>query len=417
MISIKQVVILALLWSCSCSSSQKRSEAYESFGDDATVPIDVGNKDSRHPIDTDIEREIDNAESGVQYNTWVPPLTSETASVWSREVGWRDSEKPFSTGLTSVYGRYNIDASSIWSDTRGVYALISYSDIESRTDNYTGLYLNDGTGWTEIYRIDLSGYLYLSGIPQGPQILYGSGLSCGIEFLQNGERECQVGFAEVNGIFVVDQDLIYAVQGRDVIRYREGKWRLLAELPKAETVESDFDSIVFSRAIWGNEQVVAVVGEVDQEGVVFTVNPQTGIAERRVDAPNGKYWKVWGFNQNDIWASTIGGLFQSNGQLIHFNGENWETVWTDDDGGGGIRGMWGDKGVLYFYTRNTFGYWNGEQIRVVAHMARGEDVEFAGLWGNSESEIFLSILKGKSDNPKIGELLIARYDGSNLRLF
>lgn len=417
----KHVLVLVLLWSYSCSTSSKRTVEDEPSNIDASVDIDANNvpskTDERSAVDAGDESvseniEFEGGDSNGQANGWRPPLTDETASVWSQEVGWKNSKRPFATGLKSVYTGY-IEASSVWSDTRGVYALVSSSENETEFSYYTGLYFNDGTGWAEIYSVDLGGFIRLSGISNGPQILYGDGFSCGIEFVQDGERMCQVGFARVDGVFVVDQNLIYAVYDRYVIRYSDGKWNQIAELRPAVPEENGYDPI-FPRAIWGDEQVVVVVGH---NGVVFVVDPRTGAVQQQLDAPNENYWTVWGFTERDIWAGSISDMFKSPGTLVQFDGEQWKTIWTDDEWCGGIRGMWGDAGILYFHTRNKFGYWDGERINIVAHVPCQERVKFTGLWGNSVSEVFLSILNGNPDNPINGEILMSWYDGAQLRLF
>jgi len=366
-------------------------------------------------VDTSIEsnsrtKSADRISYDKQAIAWHPPLSNETSSVWNHEVGWKDSGKPFSTGSSSVYQGF-IETSSVWSDPRGVYALISYSEYEPDFYGYTKLYLNDGTEWAEIYSVDLiSSTLHLSGISNGPQIFYGTAIACGIEFIENGERMCQIGMPSVDGLFVVHQELVYVVQGSHVIRYHNGKWLQFAELTKANSEEAT-NSSINSRAVWGNERFVVVVGD---DGLISIYNPETAVFELQPNVPNKNYWKVWGFSERDIW---VGSMDLSPGSLVHSNGEDWKIVWTEDNRCGGIRGMWGDRGILYFHTSNQFGFWDGEQIHIVAQVPCNSGVRFTGLWGNSDSEVFISVLKGNPENAINGEILVVWYDGSTLRLF
>jgi hypothetical protein len=58
---------------------------------------------------------------------------------------------------------------------------------------------------------------------------------------------------------------------------------------------------------------------------------------------------LWGSGPDDVWAT---GGDASSGELLHFGGSFWSTVWTTPAGVGRLIGVWGADGALYVAATN-----------------------------------------------------------------
>jgi hypothetical protein len=90
--------------------------------------------------------------------------------------------------------------------------------------------------------------------------------------------------------------------------------------------------------------------------------------------------------------------------------------------------MWGADGILYFITETQFARWNGTAVEVLAHwprmwheaptMACVSDLTPVALWGNSPTEVFLTVAR---PNPARGfstycdGVAVLWWDGTTLR--
>jgi hypothetical protein len=391
----------------------EQCEAPSNFGGHTCMSLGQGSGVLRcDPLrcifDTSMCFQDDGAISIVDSSTqapWRPPFETDEEPIWSDEPGWEMSADLFSTGKDPNKGWY-VDSCDIWSDTRGVYALVSLRnnyEEDVQVGEGGNVFFNDGTGWTSIYSDDTPrSYAGFSGFPQGPLVFYGFlELECGIVLMEDGERSCTTGLNYVTDLFVVDANLAYATYENRVLVYEGNSWYQLAEA-------IDPTSGVNTRAIWGNENVVAVA---DSIGIHKYERDRNSVFETQTDAPDGDYSLVWGFSENDIWAAT-------RRFLVHFDGEDWQIIWDcANNCGRGIRGMWGDDGKLYFHTSNQFARWNGSQIEILARWADNKGVEIQDIWGNSPSEVFLCVLDGEPENPIYGETLLVWFDGEQLRQF
>jgi hypothetical protein len=58
---------------------------------------------------------------------------------------------------------------------------------------------------------------------------------------------------------------------------------------------------------------------------------------------------LWGTGPDDVWAT--GGDAMS-GELLHFGGSSWSTVWTTPASVGRLTSVWGADGALYVAATN-----------------------------------------------------------------
>jgi hypothetical protein len=58
---------------------------------------------------------------------------------------------------------------------------------------------------------------------------------------------------------------------------------------------------------------------------------------------------LWGSGPDDLWAT---GGDAASGELLHFGGEFWSTVWTTPAGVGRLTGVWGTDDALYVAATN-----------------------------------------------------------------
>jgi hypothetical protein len=188
---------------------------------------------------------------------WKPPI-DELA-----EPKWKSSGDTLCTEMQT-----NIMSHSVWSDSRGVFVLVSgsgngdyyyeYEDTLIPTDVGTPIsvimppgfgtcvgegcpsikiYFNDGNGWETIYQEDQIPDIgwdesQLTGFDKGPLVVYGyhemffeeGGTSaCGLATIENGTKTCEPIYY-VDDVFIVNDDLAYAIYDGEVIRYNGDSW-------------------------------------------------------------------------------------------------------------------------------------------------------------------------------------------------
>jgi hypothetical protein len=337
--------------------------------------------------ETDGEAATDSGAPPATPGFWKPPVEDPYRINWPDEIGWKDSDEALCSGhqgfLASV---------SIWSDPRGVFALVKSAEIADTIVH------NDGTGWRELFSSSsFPPYVGLTGFPQGPLVVYGD-FSCGVMLVENGEVTCSAGVYFVREVFVVNDSLAYAVYDNRVIHYDGANWTQLGE--PLDTAEE-----FLPRDIWANEQTVVIV---EQQNVFF-YDPDAAGFYRPQGIPAAQYRSVWGFAGDDIWIGTSGG------ELLHFDGSQWRVVAAVDRS---IRGLWGDSGELFLHTGNSFARLEGDRIQILTKWSDDavDNVYVTRLWGNSATEVFLSILDTTAQS-SCGSAYVVWYDGRDFRRF
>lgn len=319
---------------------------------------------------------------------WKPPVEDPYRINWPDEIGWKDSDEALCSGhqgfLASV---------SIWSDPRGVFALVKSAEIADTIVH------NDGTGWRELFSSSsFPPYVGLTGFSQGPLVIFGD-FTCGVQLLEDGAVTCSAGVTFVRGVFVVNEALAYGVYENRVIHYDGVNWTQLGQ--PLDTAEE------FTwRALWANEQTVVIV---EQQNVFF-YDPDAAGFYRPQGIPAAQYRSVWGFAGDDIWIGTSGG------ELLHFDGSQWRVVAAVDRS---IRGLWGDSGELFLHTGNSFARLEGDRIQILTKWSDDavDNVYITRLWGNSATEVFLSILDTTAQSSSCGSAYVVWYDGRDFRRF
>ena len=309
---------------------------------------------------------------------------------------WRESQEAF---CPKIDGSSFLD---IWSDERGAFVLTS--DAKTRP----AIWSNLGTGWKITF--DWSGdtnILYqggLKGFANGPLVVYG-GLPCGIQFVDGGSADCSGASLPVD-LSVVSTGRAYAVNYDRVLQYDGNFWTQLGTaLPDTG----------WTSAVWADSSTVVVTAnETYGGGLVFRID-SSGDPVLLAGLPSQvDLFAVWGFGASDIWVGS------SRGQLVHFDGAGWSEVAAIPYNGSASKGvsgsngigkikLWGMGGSLFAIAGNVFGQWDGTRFKVLDSLAG--DAYFAGLWGNSPSEIFLAVYDRQGSPEACGPFRLRWFDG------
>lgn len=321
--------------------------------------------------------------------TWDPPFELGAP-------GWQGSDKP----LCEKHVGYH-EAFDVWSDSGGVYALLSEgcNELAGTPCGAEGLTVqfNDGSGWQSIYHTDATPNLHLRGLPAGPAVLVG--LQCGIALLDSdGNGTCSTPLQGLPpaDVFGVSSDHAYAIDDARVLEYTGGTWQELATLPNA------------AEAIWADDQNIVAVGF----NQAVYLNTGSGF-NAMAGVPAGDYVSVWAFAVNDIW------LGNRVGQLVHFDGASWSVLPSGSTRS--IDGLWGAEGQLFFRTAREFGRSDGHTAEILL-AGPGADadnprIEIGGLWGRSAKEVFVSLVDANFQDYACGEHFMVWFDGDEFHEF
>ncbi|HMI93236.1 MAG TPA: hypothetical protein VK509_17820, partial [Polyangiales bacterium] len=213
---------------------------------------------------------------------------------------------------------------------------------------------------------------------------------------RNGDVRCAFADEEVRELqaLTIAGTTGYAVNGDRLLAYRAPEWREVAMLPS--------DSV---SSLWaGSDDVVAVgyqqIALRGEDGSQLSAMP---------GAPVGDYTSVWSLG-TDLW------LANTAGQLVHFDGQDWEVVDTKT---GEPLQLWGSSdGVLYFIGDKSFGRWKAGAVELFAQRpAQDNAIRFSGIWGNAADEVFLSVVDRSLSEYKCSGAFMVFFDGSELHVF
>jgi hypothetical protein len=298
---------------------------------------------------------------------------------------WRESHQPFCSS-PAASGDILRDL-HVWSDARGVFVLVGFDSWSSTIST------NTGSGWNATYTwSSRDGLPGLTGFPNGPLVVY-PGPVCPIDFIDGGVASC-AGAQTVNAVAVVNSNLAYGVHQDRVLRFDGNFWTQLGgPLPSA--------GLRLAFAVWADESTIVVIAD---GGRVFVISPggdpvlQTGI-------PGGDFNGVWGFGASDIWIGN------NEGQLFHYDGVAW-SLKASIPGNCQQIGLWGSEGSLFVLTQSLFGRWDGSGITTLSSLACDENARFAGLWGNSPSEVFVVLEDQEHVTAGCGTAQVQWFNGS-----
>jgi hypothetical protein len=379
--------------------------------------IESGRQDAYQPGDTGTA----GSDSGPEPIDWKLPFDEAYQQVWKDELSWRNSSEVYCSE-----GGFLV-SEDVWSDERGVFALVATGTppldvfVNGEGSKLPIVYFNDGNGWKIIYRYEqelMEGLFEspfevgLTGVRNGPLLLYGGLIECGVRFIENNVSTCRGDLTPIldseprllYDLFPVTDDLAYGVDGTDrIYRYQANAWTEIPIRPRSS-------GELAVGGIWADEEML-VVGANDQQ--IFIRRAGETDFELQMGVPVGGYYNVWALSADNIFAANSGG------QLVRYDGSGWNVVWTADFVMGrychNIVGMWGDGDTLYFITMNTFGRWMENGVEIVAQWPCDGGPRFTDIWGNSASEVFLSVNGWGSQGTRCGETSLIWYDGNYIR--
>jgi hypothetical protein len=293
---------------------------------------------------------------------------------------WRDSYQPFVQPARIVA----VTVSAVWSDDRGVFLLVRYDD-----EHPPVLWSNLGSGWKSTYTwpegttLTSGGFgrVGLKGFTDGPLLAYGF-LPCSIHAVDDDGARCSGAANDVADVMPVRADLAYAVYSNRILRFDGSLWTQLGDpLPAVNGVD------VSAAALWADSSVMAVGTREGPKQGVFLLEAE-GKPVLQTGLPAVDYTAAWGFGSADIWVGT------KDGRLYHYDGAGWSLQASFSEKNWGILKLWGSDGKLFVLTATELAEWDGTRMITLAT----SDWAYKDLWGNSASEVFVTLRTCGSDN-------------------
>ncbi|MBN1654587.1 MAG: hypothetical protein JXA30_12525 [Deltaproteobacteria bacterium] len=375
---------------------------------------------------------------------WNPPIDD------LGEPRWRNSGESLCTEMHN-----DVTTHSVWSDSRGVYVLVSGASIGETTYEIDSsllppgfppidtlppglvppfgkcigegcprveIYFNDGNGWDSVYQEEGTvmgpfspGEMRLTGFKNGPLLLYGEqGISfpfgvssaCGLATIENGVKTCEP-INNVDDLFVVNSDLAYGIYNGEVIRYNGSSW---GPLPGAMSNN-------WINQIWADE--AHLFGTTDGAGRIIELRDGTWSLLDTGTLLN--FYAIWGFSESDLWAGT----YEEN--IFHCDEEGCsELSWPGEkcEYTSGIREIWGSDGVVYFYTDSTIARIVDSEVEILASFPC-PDYEYeyqevpriTSMWGNGPNEVFFTIVDESFPRRECGVTYVVWFDGNEFHRF
>jgi hypothetical protein len=206
----------------------------------------------------------------------------------------------------------------------------------------------------------------------------------------------------VDDVFIVNDDLAYAIYDGEVIRYNGDSW---GPLPGALVDR-------WVNQIWANE--THLFGTMGGAGRIVVLHD--GTWELLDTGTLKEFSAIWGFSETDLWAGTYdGSIFHCDGKScseISWQGDNCDY---DDD----IREMWGSDGVVYFYTNSTIARVVDSKVEVLASFPCPDyDIYYeevpriTSMWGNGPNEVFFTVLDESFPRRECGVVYVLWFDGN-----
>lgn len=333
---------------------------------------------------------------------WQPPFALGTP-------GWKESATPL---CQSRQG--SVRAVDVWADSRGVFSLVGQAcrlvgnDLpwcppENAVLAGATLQFNDGTGWRPWLDTSASFLGGLTGFPSGPLLLTGFS-DCGLAFIDGpASGACLIprdDFANPVRAFAVDSDHAYAVLGPTVFEFHQDRFDEIAQLPED------------TGALWADSELVVLAGG---NQAVYTKHAGETSFTPLPNVPAGNYTAVWGFSANDLWFSNTAG------QLVHYDGSKFQVLelGIEELNDWGASALWGSGDTLYWLSTTTFGRVRGGKSESLLTLPPFPEVNMtlSGLWGRSETEVFLTGSDFALDSFACGAQFLLWFDGAEFHRF
>jgi hypothetical protein len=303
---------------------------------------------------------------------------------------WRESLGNLCMGSQ----KYVSIPAGVWSDDRGVFALVPDGD------NPVSIWANSGTGW-HTYVSWPKGTQYFTGgirgIVDGPLFAFG-GFQCAIQLVDEGGVHCSGAATGTADLFVVSPNLAYAAYHDILLKFDGELWTQLgAPLP----FNGEFDA----KGLWADTSTVVVAGSNGQ--VAMLKDEQLPVALPEPTASN--ILATWAFGANDIWVGTEGP------ELYHYDGSQWsfKASLPPPRGVTFVR-LWGHDGHLFVVSNQLFAEWDGSQLHSLLPADMGA-ISFTDLWGNSLTEVFAIGIGSDTQTGDCSAFQVWWYDGTVAR--
>jgi hypothetical protein len=193
----------------------------------------------------------------------------------------------------------------------------------------------------------------------------------------------------------------YALDGANALESKGAAFENTVTLPSA------------ARAIWANDEIIAVVGD----NQTFLTRPVSGGEFEAVPGvPAGNYGTLWGFSATDLWLGNL------PGQLVHYDGSSFRAIDLGTSRADpSVRALWGADGDLYFVSTYEFGRVRKGSTEAEILIGGGDAdkprIHFHGLWGLSATEVFLTVSDEDYYRYRCGGMFTLMFDGAHFHEF
>jgi hypothetical protein len=370
---------------------------------------------------------------------WVPPFPDAV-----EEVGFRESSQPFCPRRMMPY---SLD---VWSDSRGVFALVS-GDMNQLSDFGLGgrageveadagviatpqatfagttvftpgfvaqLWLNDGHEWTLGLEVqNAASDFALAGVTESWLALHDRGptpmqdmaftgapptiTTCTIGMLHGNRFDC-TDLDPVADLVGVNSNLAHAlVGGMRLLSYDGERWHAMTAL------------LPFPASrLWADDSRVLALGRI---GTALWLEDGAWSFQ---DAGTVEHFSaVWGSARDDIWAGT------EQGGIFHYDG----SVWSERGRLGGetcdhmlaINGIWGDGSQVYFSTPTQLARFRGDRLESLANWTcspTGGASEIKAITGAAPGELFIAMTDlQRVETDRCAPVFVVHYDGEHFQ--
>ena len=326
---------------------------------------------------------------------WDPPFPLEGGT------GWRDSTDP----LCSPYaGRIWGTGVDVWSDERGVFAIVSnYNDafrLDTLYEDGVSVHFNDGTGWMLVYQEAAEpgsgGAWRMTGVDGGPVVIWPG--ACPLRRLEIGGATTCIFAEEPN---VVDLSMISATSG----------WLATG----SGLAWLDGSTVASIGAFDPSGDPVAVMGDAESTKAITMTTLYSGqrpseLMELRTADSGAEFTALWADSETDYWVGTF------SGQLLHYNGADFDLIETGSSDL--IIGIWYDGVTVYWATPRAFGRVTGDTSELLLSTSSTDTAIIASMHGQQTTgEVYLGFVDLEFERYACGAGILVWFDGTRFGRF
>ncbi len=364
---------------------------------------------------------LDAGLDGGAFVPWVSPFPD------TGEPGWQNSTEPLCANV-EVDG----NAIDIWSDDRGVFALVTGRVPSEQGDDFDAgdgdcshgncnierLFHHNGNAWqlqNTFVIADPEGTIIsrdteLRGAPLGPRFVsrFAGEVqdNCAVGLVHDDLRRCVLEQGRARSLFVVNEGRAFVVDGNlgKLLRFEGGGWY---ELPSAHSPESELCADA--------DRVCLLEGGNPFHVYRFDDRAQPTASATDLGGPtSGEAGSIWVRSPDDIWVGS------DAGRIFHFDGQAWQQVATLNGSNcpsadGGVHGIWGSGDTLYFYSARSLMRWNGAVFESLASWTCNSafnNVAIRDVWGNNDHDLFIALRDIRPFSEPCGGSIVIHFDGA-----